>query len=80
MPFLGAFLYYARHPRVNAVLKICFFFYIVEPEVGTSGGVIVSKLDQESFTSEFESHSYGLVPHLNKQKSFVNYLSGFKLS
>ena len=41
------------------------------------GGVMVSKLDLQTYTSEFESHwaplSYGLVPHLSK-KSLVNYL------
>ena len=39
---------------------------------------MVSKLDLQTYTSEFESHwaplSYGLVPHLSK-KSLVNYLS-----
>ena len=38
--------------------------------VGTSGGVMVSKIDYQTFTSEFESHwgfhSYGLVPRLSK--------------
>ena len=37
---------------------------------------MVSKLDQQTFSSEFESHwvshSYGLVSHLSK-KSLVNY-------
>ena len=37
---------------------------------------MVSKLDLQTYTSEFESHwaplSYGLVPHLSK-KSLVNY-------
>ena len=36
---------------------------------GASGGVMVSKLDEHSFTGEFESHwvshSYGLVPYLS---------------
>ena len=39
---------------------------------GASGGVMVSKLDKQTYTSEFESHwvplSYGLVPHLSKKK------------
>ena len=34
-------------------------------------GVMVSKLDQQTYTSEFESHwvplSHGLVPHLSKK-------------
>ena len=38
---------------------------------------MVSKLDLQIFMSEFESHcmphSYGLVLHLSKKKSFVNY-------
>ena len=37
----------------------------------TSGGVMVSKLDKQTYTSEFESHwvplSYGLVLHLSKK-------------
>ena len=37
----------------------------------TSGGIMVSKLDQQTFTSEFEFHwvpySFGLVPHQNKK-------------
>ena len=39
---------------------------------GASGGIMVSKLDKQTFKSEFESHwvpySYGLVPHLSKKK------------
>ena len=38
--------------------------------LGTSGGVTVSKLDKQTYTSEFESHwaphSFGLVPHQSK--------------
>ena len=38
---------------------------------GTSGGVMVSKLDWQGYTSEFKSHwvphSYGHVPHLSKK-------------
>ena len=41
--------------------------------MGASGGVMVSKLDEQTYTSEFESHwvplSYGLVPHLSKMLS-----------
>ena len=40
---------------------------------GTSGGVTVSKLDKQTYTSESESHwvpiSYGLVLHLSKKLS-----------
>ena len=47
----------------------------VKKKKGASGGVMVSKLDKQTFTSEFESHwvplSYGLVPHLSK--SLVNF-------
>ena len=38
---------------------------------GTSGGVTVSKLDKQTYTSEFETywvpHSFGLVPHQSKE-------------
>ena len=34
--------------------------------MGASGGVMVSKLDLQAFTSEFESHC---VTHLNKKPS-----------
>ena len=41
---------------------------------------MVSKLDYQTDTSEFESHwvplSYGLVPHLNKMLSKLQPLSG----
>ena len=37
---------------------------------GTLGGVMVCKLDEQTFTSEFKSHwvshLFGLVPHLSK--------------
>ena len=37
------------------------------------GGVMVSKLDLQTYTNEFESHwvphSYGFVPHLSKMLS-----------
>ena len=39
----------------------------------TSGGVIVSKLDSQTYMSEFKSHvvlhPYGIVSHLNKKLS-----------
>ena len=38
--------------------------------MGTSGGVTVSKLDYQTYTSEFESHS--ALCHI-EAKSFVNY-------
>ena len=58
------------------------------------GGVMVSKLDLQTYTSEFESHwaplSYGLVPHLSKKKlsklpikqitHMAKYLSKFEFS
>ena len=39
--------------------------------------IIVSKLDYQTFESKFESHSFGLVQHLSKEKkkSLVNYNS-----
>ena len=47
--------------------------YTVYAYEGASGSVTVSKLDLQTYTSEFESHwvphSYGLVPHLSKKLS-----------
>ena len=44
---------------------------IPQSQQAASDGVIVSKLDEQTYTSEFESywvpHSYGLVPHLSKK-------------
>ena len=45
---------------------------------GTSGYVTVSKLDEQTFTGEFDSHCelhpYDLVPHLSKNISkLLNY-------
>ena len=41
--------------------------------IDASGGLMDSKLDQQTYTTEFESHwvplSYGLVPHLSKKLS-----------
>ncbi len=49
--------------------------------LGTSSGVMVSKLDWQTYTSEFESHwvphSYGLVLHLSKKLSKLNYYNRF---
>ena len=48
--------------------------------LGSSGGVMASKLGKQTFLSEFVyhwvPHSYGLVPHLNKpfSKLLPNYL------
>ena len=40
---------------------------------GASGGVMINKLDLQTYTSEFKSHwvphSYGLVPYLSKNLS-----------
>ena len=45
---------------------------------GTSGGVTVSKLDWQTYTSEFESHwaprSVGLVPHQSKALCKLQYM------
>ena len=55
--------------------KVHYFnFHIVLTIIkGTSGSVMVSKLDLQTYTSEFESHwvphSYGFVPHLSKKLS-----------
>ena len=46
---------------------------ITTDPLGAFGGVMDSKLDYPTYTSEFESHwvplSYGLVPHLSKKLS-----------
>ena len=46
------------------------FHFKLRHKMGTSGCVMVSRLDLQTFVSEFESdwvpHSYGLVPHLSK--------------
>ena len=46
--------------------------------MGTSGDIMVSMLDQQTFTSEFESHwephLYSLVPHLNKKLCKLLYI------
>ena len=43
----------------------------IDTTKGTSGGVTVSKLDYQTYTSEFESHwaphSFGLVPQRSKE-------------
>ena len=43
------------------------------PLKGTSGGVMVNKLNKKTFMSEFKSHwapySYGLMAHLSKKFS-----------
>ena len=44
-----------------------------EPSLATLSGVMVSKLDEQTFTSEFDFHqvlhSYSLVPHLSEKLS-----------
>ena len=63
------------HP-VSILLLSCFYraslCLLRSPWVwGTLGGVMVSKLNKQTFTSEFESHwaphSVGLVPHRSKK-------------
>ena len=43
---------------------------VLDTQRGTSGGVMVNKLDEQNFMSEFDSHwvpnSYGIVLHLWK--------------
>ena len=43
----------------------------IQAKLGTFGGVTVSKLDLQTYTSEFESHwvphSFGLVPRRTKE-------------
>ena len=45
----------------------------MRPDEGAFGGVMVSKLDLQTYTSEFKFHwvplSYGLVPHRSKMLS-----------
>ena len=47
------------------------FFIDANYTEGAFGGVMVRKLDKETFTTEFESywvpHSYSLLPHLSKK-------------
>ena len=49
------------------------FLSFTEKSVGTPGGVMVSKLDKQTFMSEFDSHwvshSYDVVPHQRKKLS-----------
>ena len=49
----------------------CSLFMLQKEDI--SCGVMVSKLDKQTYTSEFLSHwvpiSYGLVPHLSKKLS-----------
>ena len=49
--------------------------------IGASGGVMVSKLDKQTYTSEFESHwvpiSYGLVPNLSKKLCKFPYIDHY---
>ena len=46
-------------------------YAIAFSRLGTFGGVTVSKLDLQTYTSEFKSHwaphSFGLVPHRSKE-------------
>ena len=46
---------------------------MIHIKIGASAGVMVSKLDEQVFMSEFDSHwvphSYGLVPHQSKKLS-----------
>ena len=52
--------------------SVFFFVLFFCHSQGTSGGVMVSKQDKQTFTSEFDSHwaphSHGLAPHLSKRK------------
>ena len=43
--------------------------------LGTSGGVMVSKVDKQTYTSEFDSHWRPCAT--SEQKSLVNYLCIF---
>ena len=67
--FLGSL-----HPRVagtqhKPLLKVSIWLLLLAQ--GTSGSVTVSKLDLQTYTSEFDSHwaphSFGLVPHRSKE-------------
>ena len=62
--------------HVTIGLKVCAIHWCSIQ--GTSGGKMVSKLDKQTFISEFESnwvlHSYCLVPHLNKKLSKLLHL------
>ena len=51
---------------------------------GASGGVMVSMLDEQTYTSEFDSHwvphSCGLVLHLSKKLSKLNLKEHYKVA
>ena len=51
--------------------------------VGTSGGVMVCKINQQTFTRVVEAHkvaySYALIPHLSQKRLINYYLTEFDL-
>ena len=62
------------------IMQVIFkHIYLIPLWKGTSGGVMVSKLDSQTYTSEFESHwvphSFGLV--LNRSKDLRKLLLTF---
>ena len=62
------YMYYVAMQHIVDGLK-CRQTYPLQ-RVGTSGGVMICKLDKQTFTSEFESHwvlySYRLQSHVSK--------------
>ena len=68
---------WTRYPEFKLRTRLHFAWKSDEsvalPHMQPYGGVMVSKLDLQTYTSEFESHwvplSCGLVPHLSKKLS-----------
>ena len=62
---------YPIHTALCHIWASRFVNYYTVDILGTSGGVMVGKLDKKTYTNEFESHwvphLYGLVPHLCKK-------------
>ena len=62
---------YLSPPMFLHMYNVCDRYGYTTQVSGTSGGVTVSKLDSQTYTSEFESHwvphSFGLVPHRSKE-------------
>ena len=56
---------------VFKIYEVFSWAQLLRSDPSVSSGVMVSKLDKQTFSSEFESyqvsHSYGLGPHLSKK-------------
>ena len=71
-----AYVYICLSAYLFVFVHICAMFIYVR--MGTSGGVTISKLDWQAYTSDFESHwaphSFGLVPHRSKELCKLLYM------